>query len=121
MRKAGAYAALPFATIPDTVVAPFQLTGDAGVWLIHLGDNHSRQVYEANKNSVTLPLDEVTSLVFYIPGYLLFPFDTITPDDYYPLTGNCLDVINKKPENPLLEKQTIRRTRKLPKDDFEDW
>jgi len=111
--------AIPFAAITDTVVAPFQLTGDAGAGLIYLGDRHQQQVYEVNKDSVTLPLDQLTTLVFYIPGYLLLPFDSITPDEYYPLTKSCLNVINAKPKSKK-QKRTYE-TRKLPKDSFEEF
>jgi len=119
LAKPSAGAAIPFAAIADTAVAPIQLIGDAGVGLIYLGDRHQQQTYDANKDSLTLPLAELTTLVFYIPGYILFPADSITPDKYYSLTRSCLDVINNKPRNK--EKKRIRETRKLPEDGFEEW
>ena len=117
--KAGAGAAIPVTAAIDTGLAPIQLIGDAGKGLINMGDRHQDQVYEANKDSVTLPLAQLTTLVFYIPGYLLLPFDSITPDNYYPLTKSCLNVVNAKPE----KKKNIRtrEIRKMPKDDFEEW
>ena len=119
MNKPIAGASIPFAAIADTVVAPFQLMGDAGVTLIEIGDRHQVQVYEANKDSTTLPLSELTTLIFYIPGYLLYPVDSITPETYFPLTKNCLNVINAKPR--MIERNQHRETRKLPKDNFEEW
>ncbi|RLD09268.1 MAG: hypothetical protein DRI44_08880 [Chlamydiae bacterium] len=121
LAKPGAGAAIPFAAIADTVVAPFQLTGNAGVALIHLGDRHAEQVFDANKNSVTLPLAQVTSLVYYIPGYILYPFDSITPDNYYSLTKNCLNIINAKPEIEGESRKRKREIRKLPENNFEEW
>ena len=111
--------AIPFAAIADTVAAPFQLMGDAGVTLIEIGDRHQTQVYEANKDSTTLPLSELTTLVFYIPGYLLYPIDSITSDTYFPLTKNCLNIIHGKPKGK--ERDRPRETRKLPKDNFDEW
>ena len=119
LAKPAAGTAIPFAVIADTVIAPFQLIGDAGEGLIYLGDRHQQQVYEVNKDSVTLPLDQLTSLVFFIPGYLLYPVDSITPDKYYSLTKSCLDVINAKPRNK--GKKRTFETRKLPKDGFEEF
>ncbi len=119
MNKPVASVSIPFAAIADTVVAPFQLIGDAGVTLIEIGDRHQLQVYEANKDSTTLPLSELTTLIFYIPGYLLYPVDSITPETYFPLTKNCLNVINAKPQN--IERNRHRETRKLPKDNFDEW
>lgn len=121
MSKVGAGAALPFAAITDTVVAPFQLIGDAGVGLVHLGDRHSQQVYAVNKKSVTLPLAEITTLVFYIPGYLLYPVDSITPDEYYPLTKKCVGVIEEEETKGKFKDRRIIKTRKIPKNDFEEW
>jgi len=119
LAKPSAGAAIPFAAIADTVVAPFQLIGDAGAGLIYLGDRHQEQVYEVNRDSVTLPLDQLTTLVFFIPGYLLYPFDSITPDKYYSLTKSCLNVINAKPRTK--EKRRTYETRKLPKEGFEEF
>jgi len=119
MNKPVASVSIPFAAITDTVVAPFQLIGDAGVVLIEIGDRHQLQVYEANKDSTTLPLAELTTLIFYIPGYLLYPVDSITPETYFPLTKNCLNAINA--DSQSIKKNRPRKTRKLPKDNFEEW
>ena len=117
--KAGAGAAIPITGALDTALAPFQLMGNAGTGLINMGDRHQVQVYEANKDSTTLPLSELTTLIFYIPGYLLLPFDSITPDDYYSLTKSCFNTINAKPE----KEKKIRKYKalKTPNDDFEEW
>ena len=119
LAKPSAGIAIPFAAVADTVAVPFQLTGDAGVTLIEMGDRHQQQVYEVNKDSLTLPLDQLTTLIFFIPGYILLPFDSITPDEYYPLTKSCLNVINAKPKTKK-QKRTYE-TRKLPKDNFEEF
>jgi len=121
MNKVGAGTALPFAAIADTVVAPFQLLGDAGTTLIEMGDRHTEQVYAANEKSLTLPLDQATTLIFYIPGYLLYPFDSITPDKYYPLTEKCMNVINYDENQNNFNDRRIIKTRKIPKNDFEEW
>ena len=79
MAKVSAGAATPVTAALDTALAPVQLIGDAGKGLIYLGDRHQEMVYEANKDSVTLPLAQLTTLIFYIPGYVLLPIDSITP------------------------------------------
>ncbi len=117
--KAGAGAAIPITGALDAALAPVQCIGDAGTGLIKMGDRHSERVYEENKNSVTLPFDELSSLVYYIPGYCLLPFDSITPDDYFPLTKSCLNTINAKPEEE--KKRQTRKFSKMKKDDFEEF
>ncbi|MCK5851845.1 hypothetical protein KAH27_02340 [bacterium] len=117
--KAGAGAAIPIAGALDTAIAPIQLIGYAGKGLVNMGDDHAERVYEENKNSVTLPFDELTALVYYIPGYCLLPFNSIAPEELYPLTKSCLNTINAKPEKE--RKIRTRKTRKMPIDDFEEF
>ena len=88
-RRNSAAAAVPFAAVGDTVMTPFQGLGYASRKLIELGDEHLAHVREEKKDNITLPAAEPTAGVYYVPGYLLYPFQLMTPSEWYPMTKAC--------------------------------
>ena len=96
-RQSGAYAALPFAAIGDSVLLPFQGMGRASSSLISLGDEHLEYVREKNKGKVTVAVAELTPGFYYVPGWLLWPFDALTPTNLYPMTKACSAVAMPDP------------------------
>jgi len=119
IKKTSAGAAIPFAAIGDTVVAPFQLIGNCATPLMNLGDDHYMEVYEENKFKTTLMLATATSYIYYIPGYLCMPFDYCTPDKYYPMTKACLRTINYEEDKTKLRQSPYRKT--PPRKEFKEW
>lgn len=92
-RKTGAAIAMPFAFVGDTLIVPLQWLGYTSEALITAGDNsqysyHTRWGYTEVRHHDT-PL----SLLYYIPGYTLYPFTPFTTWDYYSMTQACHDTL----------------------------
>lgn len=108
--KVAAGAVLPLAAVADTVAVPFQALGRSSRALMVMGDAHSADVIreDAGEPGYTdgddefdqlslLDLDLLTSAVYYVPAYLLYPFDAATPNEWYTLTHDCLAEISAQP------------------------
>lgn len=92
--KVGASCALPFAAIGDTLVTPLNGCKWTSDKLIELGDEHQMKVYEETRNTAYGDLAAYTAYVYYLPGYVFWPFGAIAPSQLYPMTKSCLKVIN---------------------------
>ena len=116
--KVAAGTVLPLAAVADTVVVPFQALGRTSRALMLMGDEHSRDVIreDAGEPGYTdeddefdqlslLDLDLLTSAVYYVPAYALYPFYAATPSGYYTLTHDCLAEISKQPAQPGSSRQ----------------
>ncbi len=121
VKKTSAGAAIPFAAIGDTLVAPFQLIGDCSTPLINMGDDHYMEKYDENKHKTTLMFATATSWVYYFPGYFCLPFDVSTPDNYYPMTKACVDTISSDEKNDKPKKIKARYRKTPPREDFKEW
>lgn len=129
MKDVGYASVIPFAAIGDTVIVPFQAIGEGYEPLFALGDDHKAYVYEANKTKATLPLAELTSLVYYIPGAACWPFHAITPEEYYPMTKACVRGIQEEDETLKEAKEETVKERDAPAyvpdhpayDEFREW
>ena len=124
VKKTSAGAAIPFAAIGDTVVAPFQLLGDCANPLMNLGDDHYIKVYEESKFKTTIMLATATTYIYYLPGYFCMPFDYCTPDKYYSMTKSCLRTMNpeeedEEEENKRTHESSYRKT--PPRKEFKEW
>ena len=107
--KVGAGCALPFAAIGDTLVAPLNGFKWCSDELIELGDEHQMKVYEETRNTTYGDLAAYTAWVYYLPGYIIWPFGALAPSELYPMTKSCLAVLND--ENSTSKKEETANTR----------
>ncbi len=129
MKDAGYASAIPFAAIGDSVVAPFQVIGKGYQPLFALGNEHKAYVYEENKTKATLPLAELTSMVYYIPGAFCWPFYAMTPKEYYPMTKACVRSIQEESDEKDSTNNAGKNEREAPAyvpdhpayDEFREW
>ena len=117
-RKAAAGTAIPFAALGDTLLLPFQGLGLASRTLVAAGHEHLAYVNETEMGKTTLPLSRSTAIVYYAPGFALWPFDAATPSHIYPMTQSLLETFE---EAPAVTNAPIRRKEPAPKEAFEEW
>ena len=91
--KVGAGCALPFAAIGDTLVAPLNGLEWCSDKLIELGDEHQMKVYEETRNTTYGDMAAYTAWVYYLPGYILWPFGALAPSELYPMIKGCMAVL----------------------------
>lgn len=129
--KVGAGCALPFAAIGDTLVCPLNGIEWCSDKLIELGDDHQMKVYEETRNTTYGDLAAYTAWVYYIPGYILWPFGALAPDELYPMTKSCMAVLNDEKQTEKKEAQAnIRyemhrrmeeKEREYEEESFKEW
>ena len=107
--KVGACCALPFAAIGDTLVAPLNGFKWCSDELIELGDEHEMKVYEETRNTTYGDLAAYTAWVYYLPGYIIWPFGALAPSELYPMTKSCMAVLND--ENDTMKKEKTANAR----------
>lgn len=117
LRKTGAAVALPFTGIGESVLLPFQGLGAASEGLRIAGRRHCAEVraeyagyetiedYEFDQLSMT-EMAELTSLVYYIPGWALYPFDALTPDTPFYCSRHLIAELEET--HPFTEKSRYR-------------
>ncbi|MBO7436097.1 hypothetical protein J6U76_08945 [bacterium] len=107
--KVGAGCALPFAAIGDTLVAPLNGIEWCSDKLIDLGDDHQMKVYEETRNTTYGDLAAYTAWVYYIPGYILWPFGALAPSELYPMTKSCMAVLKDENDTEKREEEANKR------------
>ena len=103
--KVGAGCALPFAAIGDTLVAPLNGIEWCSDKLIDLGDEHQMKVYEETRNTTYGDLAAYTAWVYYLPGYMLWPFGALAPSELYPMTKSCMAVLKDEKNTEKREEE----------------
>ena len=122
VKKTGAAAALPFAALGDTIaVLPFQGCEQASSYLLFQGDSHLAMVREEQRGKPTLPLAEHSALVYYIPGYALWPPAQLAPAELFPMTKGCLAVFEPPKKDKPVEEPLPPSPEKKPVGEFEEW
>lgn len=128
--KVGAACALPFAAIGDTLVCPLNGIEWCSDKLIELGEDHQMKVYEENRNTTYGDLAAYTAWVYYLPGYILWPFGALAPDELYPMTKGCMAVLNDEKDTGKKEQLANDRYREKKRledlyegreETFEEW
>ena len=107
--KVGAGCALPFAAIGDTLVAPLNGIEWCSDKLIDLGDDHQMKVYEETRNTTYGDLAAYTAWVYYLPGYILWPFGALAPSELYPMTKSCMAVLKDENDTEKREEEANKR------------
>ena len=95
MQKASAGAALPFAFIGDSMLAPFQMCGAASEALIAGGNAVDNYTTERWGYQAEIHHDNPADLFYYIPGYALAPFGPLASFDYYTMTSVCMETFKQ--------------------------
>lgn len=96
MQKAGAAAALPFAFMGDSMLAPFQMCGKVSKYMIAGGDAVDNYTTEHWGYQANIQHDNPADLFWYIPGYALAPFAPLASFEYYTMTSSCMDTLQQK-------------------------
>lgn len=107
--KVGAGCALPFAAIGDTLICPLNGIEWCSDKLIDLGDDHQMKVYEETRNTTYGDLAAYTAWVYYLPGYILWPFGALAPSELYPMTKSCMAVLKDENDTEKKEEEANKR------------
>ena len=92
--KLAAGSALPFAFIGDSVFFPFQFMGHSSKYLIARGygvENYTRGAWGYTH---TVHQAKPIALIYYIPGYCLYPFSPLANFNYYETTDACVKILS---------------------------
>jgi len=93
MEKVVAGSALPLAFAGDSAIFPFQFMGQSSKYLIARGygvENYSREGWGYTQ---TIHKARPSALIYYIPGFCLYPFSPLANFDYYTMTDACVKVV----------------------------
>jgi len=92
--KLAAGSALPFAFIGDSVLFPFQFMGHSSKYLIARGygvDNYTREAWGYTE---TIQKAKLIGLIYYIPGFCLYPLSPLANFSYYGTTDACVKILS---------------------------
>jgi len=84
---------IPLAFVGDSVVAPFQFLGNSSNYLVAKGykvENYSRKSWGYTQ---TIHKARPSALIFYVPGFCLYPFSPFANFDYFTMTDACIKIL----------------------------
>jgi len=106
--KVVAGSALPLAFVGDSVFFPFQFLGRSSKYLIARGygvENYSNEKWGYTQ---TIHKAKPIALIYYIPGFALYPFSPLAKFNYYGTTDACVKILSYKKSNGGYRRQRRR-------------